>query len=105
MNVRVDINLSPVWVAFLGEAGISAIHWSSIGHANAPDAEIMSFATSNELIVPTRDLDCGAILAVIHGEKPSVVQIRADHCKPEAIGAPLLAALRQMASDTGQSVD
>ena len=59
----------------------------------------MAHAKSNDLVVLTRDLDFGAILAVTHGAKPSVVQIRADQCNPASIGAPLLAALRQMATE------
>jgi len=36
----VDMNLSPQWVAVLVEAGFPAEHWSEIGEATAPDAEI-----------------------------------------------------------------
>lgn len=50
-------------------------------------------------MVLTHDLDFGAILAATHGEKPSVVQIRAEDVSPDVIGKQVIAALRQMASE------
>ncbi len=99
MKLVVDMNLSPRWVDLLSAAGMQAIHWSNVGAHNAPDAEIMAYALTNDHVVLTHDLDFSAILAATHGEKPSVVQIRADNVSPEAIGAQVLAALRQMEVD------
>jgi len=99
MKLLVDMNLSPRWVCLLTGAGIEAEHWSSLGSANAPDPEIMSFAKVNGYVVLTHDLDFGAILAATHGDKPSVVQIRAENVSPEAIGGPVIDALRQMAAE------
>ena len=50
-------------------------------------------------MVLTHDLDFSAILAATHGEKPSVVQIRADDVSPDVIGKQVIIALRQMASE------
>jgi predicted nuclease of predicted toxin-antitoxin system len=50
-------------------------------------------------VVLTHDLDFGAILAATQGDKPSVVQIRADDVSPNAIGELVINALRQMATD------
>lgn len=69
------------------------------GRVDAPDSEIMAFAAAGEFVVLTHDLDFGAILAVTHGEKPSVVQLRAENVGPEVIGATVVAALRQMESE------
>lgn len=41
----------------------------------------------------------GRILAATQGEKPSVVQIRADDVSPDVIGPQVLAALQQMAAE------
>jgi len=57
----------------------------------------MGYARANDYIVLTHDLDFGAILAATHGEKPSVVQIRADDVSPRTIGKQVIAALLQMA--------
>ncbi len=97
MKLIVDMNLSPRWVGVLAGAGIEAAHWSTLGAKNAPDAEIMAYASANDYVVLTHDLDFGAILAATHGEKPSVVQIRAEDVSPDVIGKQVIVALRQMA--------
>ena len=81
------------------DAGIEAAHWSTLGANNAPDSLIMSYAHANDYVVLTHDLDFSAILAATHGEKPSVVQIRADDVSPDVIGKQVILALRQMASE------
>lgn len=102
MKLLVDMNLAPRWVAVLAEAGIEATHWSAVGAINAPDSEIMAYANANNYVVLTHDLDFGTILAATHGEKPSVVQIRADDVSPDAIGQQVIVALRQMAPDLAE---
>ena len=59
----------------------------------------MSYAGANGYVVLTHDLDFSAILAANHGDKPSVVQIRAEDVSPEVIGMMVVVALRQMASE------
>lgn len=102
MKLLVDVNLSPRWVGVLADAGIDAAHWSTLGSKNAPDSEIMAYAKVNDCVVLTHDLDFGSILAATHGEKPSVVQIRAEDVSPDVIGTRVVAALRQMASELEQ---
>jgi len=99
MKLLVDMNLSPRWISVLADAGIEAAHWSTLGADNAPDSQIMSYAHANDYVVLTHDLDFSAILAATHGEKPSVVQIRADDVSPDVIGKQVIIALRQMASE------
>jgi predicted nuclease of predicted toxin-antitoxin system len=99
MKLIVDMNLSPRWIGLLTDAGIEAAHWSTLGAKNAPDSEIMAYAKATDSVVLTHDLDFGAMLAATHGEKPSVVQIRAEDVSPDVIGAQVITALRQMASE------
>lgn len=99
MKLLLDMNLSPWWIDVLSDAGIEAAHWSLLGAKNAPDAEIMAYAGANDYIVVTHDLDFSAILAATHGEKPCVVQIRAEDVSPNTIGKQVIAALRQMATE------
>ena len=98
MKLLIDMNLSPRWVGVLGSAGIEAAR-SLVGAPNAPDAAIMGFAKANGYVVLTHDLDFGAILAATGGEKPSVVQIRAEDVSPQAIARQVIAALRQMTGE------
>lgn len=99
MKLIVDMNLSPRWISLLIDAGMQAVHWSTIGQSNALDSEIMAYATTDNYVVLTHDLDFGAILATTHGKKPSVVQIRADDVSPDVIGLQVVNALRQMESE------
>jgi predicted nuclease of predicted toxin-antitoxin system len=102
MKILVDMNLSPRWVDLLTNAGMKAAHWSTLGPANAPDVVIMAFARANDYVVLTHDLDFSAILAATHGDKPSVVQIRADDVSPDVIGKLVTDALSQMADELDQ---
>ena len=102
MKLLVDMNLSTRWIRVLTDAGIDAAHWSSLGLANAPDSEIMRYASTHDYVVLTHDLDFSAILAATHGEKPSVVQIRAEDVSPDVIGDNVITALRQMTDELEQ---
>lgn len=97
MKLLVNMNLSPRWTNFLADTGIEAVHWSVLDASNASDTEIMACASANNYIVLTHDLDFSAILAATHGEKSSVVQIRADDVNPDVIGVHVITALQQMA--------
>jgi predicted nuclease of predicted toxin-antitoxin system len=99
MKLLIDMNLSPRWVDLLINADFEATHWSALGAYNASDSEIMAYAKANEYIVLTHDLDFSTILAATHGEKPSVVQIRANDVNPDVIGKQVIAALQQLSTD------
>ena len=94
MKLLIDMNLSPLWVSFLADAGFDSIHWSSLGNPAAPDTSIMEWAERHGMIVFTHDLDFGAFLANAGARQPSVFQIRAQDVLPSAIGEIVLRALR-----------
>jgi predicted nuclease of predicted toxin-antitoxin system len=85
MRFLIDMNLSPKWVGALEQAGIEAMHWSTIGPANTGDPDIMAYAKGNGFVVLTNDLDFGSILAATGGNAPSVVQLRTDDCRVGSI--------------------
>jgi hypothetical protein len=60
-EATLDMNLSPQWVDRLNAVGVSAVHWSTIGKVDAPDAEVMAYAATHVYIVVTHDLDFSAI--------------------------------------------
>ena len=84
MRIIVDVNLAVRWANMLSGKGIKAVHWTTIGAANAPDIEIMSYARKNGYSVFTNDLDFSAILVSTRASGPSVIQIRAEDTRPEA---------------------
>jgi predicted nuclease of predicted toxin-antitoxin system len=89
------MNLSPIWVSFLNQAGVDAIHWSAVGRANAPDAELMDWARTNGCVVFTNDLDFSALLAMTRGTGPSVLQLRLQDLLPDSVGDVVLRVLQQ----------
>jgi predicted nuclease of predicted toxin-antitoxin system len=95
MKLLVDMNLSSRWVDFFMDHGISAVHWSNLGAANAPDVEIFAYAQRHGLILFTHDLDFSAILAHRASCKPSVIQIRHPTPYPGEFGAVLASALEE----------
>ena len=99
MIFLVDMNLTRRWVTFLSAAGHTALHWSGVGSANAPDHVIMAYAREHDCCVLTHDLDFGTILALTNWDRPSVVQIRADDTSPECIGTAVVQSVAQAASD------
>ena len=99
MKLLVDMNLAPRWADFLTAASWKAVHWSFVGKGDVPDTQIMAYARANDLVMLTHDLDFGAILAATNGEKPSVVQIRAEDTSPETIGGQVLLALQQLKAE------
>jgi predicted nuclease of predicted toxin-antitoxin system len=84
MKIIVDVNLAVRWANMLSDRGIEAVHWTTIGVANAQDIEIMSYARENGYSVFTNDLDFSAILVSTRASGPSVIQIRAEDTRPES---------------------
>jgi len=99
MKILIDMNLSPHWADFFSEHDIEALHWSSIGAVDAPDAEIMAYAKANDYAVFTHDLDFSTILAITHNEKPSVIQIRTGNVSPDLAATCVLNALKVAAAE------
>ena len=94
MKIVLDMNIPPIWVQFLNNAGHNAIHWSNIGDIRAEDTEIMEWARINKHIVFTHDLDFGSLLYTTGAKAPSVVQLRVENILPSSVGNELLKTLK-----------
>jgi predicted nuclease of predicted toxin-antitoxin system len=93
MRILIDMNLSPLWVEVLRQAGHDATHWSSIGDPRAPDIEILEFARTHGQVVFTHDLDFAILLALTRQTGPSVLQVRTHDVLPDTIAALVLSVL------------
>jgi predicted nuclease of predicted toxin-antitoxin system len=102
VKLLIDVNLSPNWVAYLRDHQFEAIHWSTVGALDAPDANIMAHARQGGLVVFTHDLDFGHLLAHTRGTGPSVVQVRAVNLLPDSLGRLVLEALRRFGAELEQ---
>ena len=101
MQLVIDMNLTPRWVAFLNSNGHEAFHWMSIGQPTAKDREICEYARQRGLIVVTNDLDFPQILAHTRESGPSVILLRGRRLTPETRGATLIDALKTCAAELG----
>lgn len=99
MTILVDMNLSPMWVPFLAQHGIDAVHWSTIGKATAPDYEILDYAGIRKFVVFTNDLDFGTLLAKRRIRGPSVIQLRTQDLLPDSVGTIVLGTIASCRSE------
>lgn len=88
------MNLSPLWVGFLLDHGVEAVHWSAIGSARAPDTALLDWASENGHLVLTHDLDFSALIALAGLSGPSVVHVRSQRLLPAQIGTTVVDVLR-----------
>ena len=102
MRLLVDMNLTPRWVDFLGNAAHSAVHCSSVGSGSAKDSEICEYARQHAFAILTNDLDFPQILAHIRQAGPSVVLLRGEPLVPETRGPALLRALQDCEAELNQ---
>lgn len=98
MQVLIDMNLPPQWGDVLNSSGIGAVHWSTVGDADASDHTLMQWAKQREYVVFTHDLDFSALLAATQASKPSVIQLRTDNVLPKNKSDLVVRALRQFES-------
>ena len=95
MKILIDMNLSPLWVDAFARYEIEAVHWSSGGDRQATDRTIMEWASVNEYIVFTHDLDFGALLAATQTNSPSVIQVRSQNILPDQLEETIINVLNQ----------
>jgi predicted nuclease of predicted toxin-antitoxin system len=93
------MNLSPRWVDIFTSHDIEAVHWASIGSANAADTEIMAYAKTHNFTIFTHDLDFSVILAITHNDKPSVIQIRTGDVSPVISSRLVINAIHSAATE------
>lgn len=76
MKFLVDANLSPRVARTLTGRGFESTHVADIGLLTASDEAIFERAAQDNSVIITADSDFAALLALGHGAKPSVVQLR-----------------------------
>lgn len=90
MKLVLDQGLPRSTVKHLAAAGIPAEHVSDLGLATAADAEILVTARQQQSVVVTLDADFHHLLAASHAMSPSVVRIRIEGLKGQALSGILV---------------
>jgi predicted nuclease of predicted toxin-antitoxin system len=94
MKLLLDQGLPRTAASLLREVGIEAVHVGEIGYASADDADIIEFARKGGFVIATLDADFHALLALSGAIAPSVIRIRMEGLRSEALTSLLRTILQ-----------
>jgi predicted nuclease of predicted toxin-antitoxin system len=99
MKVLLDQGLPRSTAALLRARGIDALHVAEMGLSAATDAAILEQGRTDERTIVTLDADFHLLLAVTGATRPSVIRLRIEGLRAEALAALLESVLAQCADD------
>jgi predicted nuclease of predicted toxin-antitoxin system len=79
------MNISPITVQALTEAGWDTVRVSTRLPEDSSDETILSYAAKEDRVVCTQDLDVSDLLALTGRERPSLVTVRIPNTAPEMV--------------------
>ncbi len=95
MKLLLDQGLPRSAAALLRDVGIDTVHTGEIGFATAEDIVIMEHAERDGRIVVTLDSDFHTLLALSGASSPSVIRIRIERLRAEAVSTLLQTILSE----------
>ncbi|MBD2385349.1 DUF5615 family PIN-like protein [Cylindrospermum sp. FACHB-282] len=99
MKLLLDQGLPLSAAALLCEAGIDTIHVGEIALSAADDTEILQKAQEDQRVVVTLDADFHALLALAEAISPSVIRIRIEKLRAQALTELLLTVISECEKD------
>jgi predicted nuclease of predicted toxin-antitoxin system len=99
MKLLLDQGLPRSAANLLTTAGIETIYVGEIGLSAATDSEILARAKVDGSIIVTLDTDFHALLALSVADAPSVIRIRIEGLKAQALKDLLLIVLQECQED------
>lgn len=102
MKLLLDQGLPLSAAALLRDTGIDTIHVGEIGMSEAEDAEIIQRARVEERVVATLDADFHALLALDEAISPSVIRVRIERLRAQALTDLLLMVIAECEEDLEQ---
>ena len=102
MKLLLDQGLPRSASRLLSERGIDTIHVGEIGLYAAEDAEIIQQAREQDRIVVTLDADFHSILALNNFSSPSIIRIRIERLRAEALTELLFDVINQCQQELTQ---
>ena len=94
MKLLLDQGLPRTAAKLLSETGVGTIHVGDVGYASADDADIIEFARQGGFVIVTLDADFHALLALSGAIAPSVIRIRMEGLRSEALTSLLRTILQ-----------
>lgn len=96
MRLLLDQGLARGAVRLLSEAGHDTLHVADIGFAAAGDAEILALAVRQQRVAITLDADFHRLLAQSGADRPSVIRIRREGLRGDALAALVIKVVGQV---------
>lgn len=85
MKLLLDQGLPRSAAALLRNAGVDTVHTGEIGYATADDVAIIEWARQEKRVIVTLDADFHSMLALSGAASPSVIRIRIERLRAEAL--------------------
>jgi predicted nuclease of predicted toxin-antitoxin system len=106
MKFLLDQNLSAAAAELLRASGTDVFHTREVGLATADDADILEWSREQGRILITHDADCHALLAMSGATSPSVIRIRIEGLREEALADLIGRVIKMTEGDltTGSAV-
>lgn len=102
MKLLLDQGLPRSAAALLRDAGIDTIHVSEIEMSTAEDVEIVQRAREEGRVVATLDADFHTLLALDEATSPSVIRIRIERLRAQALTNLLLTVITECEKELNQ---
>lgn len=99
MKLLLDQGLPLSAAALLCEAGIDTVHVGEIGLSAADDTKILQKAQEDQRVVVTLDADFHALFALAEAIAPSVIRIRIEKLRAQALTELLLTVISECDED------
>jgi predicted nuclease of predicted toxin-antitoxin system len=104
MKLLLDQGLPRSAAKLLTETGIDTVHVAEIGLATADDTDILERARDEKRVVVTLDADFHALLALSTATSPSVIRVRIERLRAQALTNLLLRVIGEVAEELEQGV-
>ena len=102
MKLLLDQGLPRTAAKLLRVAGFDTVHVGDIGYATVKDAAILQLATAEQRVVVTLDADFHTLLALSAASTPSVIRIRIEGLRAEAVAALIQSVVAQCEQELAQ---
>ena len=99
MRLLLDQGLPRSTAALLRGARHDAVHLGEIGMATADDTEVLEHARQEGFTVVTLDADFHTLMALSGTLKPSVIRVRTEGLRGDALAEILLAVVERCQAD------